>query len=146
MTHRRTAAIALGGLSLAATLAGCAPTPAESAGGSTGADAATGGSTASEPYADGDYTATGEYQTPGGTESIEVEVTLAGDAIDTVTVTGNATDSTAQRYQGEFIDGIAAEVEGVDIDELAVDKVAGSSLTSDGFNAAIEQIKADALA
>ena len=35
---------------------------------------------------------------------------------------------------------------GKDIDEVSLDKVAGSSLTSGGFNAAVESIKSDALA
>lgn len=136
--HRRRAAVALGGLSLAAGLAGCASAPAASD--ESGAPAA------SADYADGDYAATGEYQSPGGAESIEVEITLEGSVVTGVTVSGNATAGNALRYQTEFEDGIAAEVVGVNIDELAVDKVAGSSLTSDGFTAAIEQIKADAVA
>lgn len=136
--HRRRTAVALGGLSLAAGLAGCAGDPAAS--GESDAPAT------SADYTDGDYAATGEYQSPGGAESIEVEITLEGSVVTDVTVSGNATAGNALRYQTEFEDGIAAEVVGVNIDELAVDKVAGSSLTSDGFNAAVEQIKADAVA
>jgi hypothetical protein len=45
-----------------------------------------------------------------------------------------------------FIGGIADEVVGKDIDEISVSRVAGSSLTSGGFNDAIEQIKAEAAA
>ena len=63
-----------------------------------------------------------------------------------VVVVGKATSGNALRYQTEFEDGIGAEVIGKNIDELSVDKVAGSSLTSDGFNAALEKIKADAVA
>ena len=137
-SQRRSAAITLGGLSLLATLTGCAT--------DSGAGATTPETTVSGPYTDGEYSATGEYQSPAGPESIKVDVTLAGDVVTAVTVVGDATAGNAVRYQAQFAEGIAAEVVGVSIDELQVDKVAGSSLTSDGFNAAIEQIKADAVA
>jgi hypothetical protein len=63
-----------------------------------------------------------------------------------VEVVGNATDPTAQQHQGEFIGGIAGVVVGKAIDEIKVSKVSGSSLTSGGFNKAIEEIKAEAAA
>ena len=138
IAQRRLTAYALGGLSVAATLVGCTPASAPADPGAGDAPASSGS------YADGEYSATGEYQSPGGPESIEVTVSLEGNVVTEVTVTGNATAGNALRYQTEFEEGIAAEVVGVNIDELAVDKVAGSSLTSDGFNDAIAQIKADA--
>lgn len=138
IAHRRRAAFALGGLSVAATLVGCTPAAGTATPGAADASTATGS------YSDGEYSATGEYQSPGGAESIEVTVTLESNVVTEVTVTGNATAGNALGYQTEFEDGIAAEVVGVNIDQLAVDKVAGSSLTSDGFNDAIAQIKADA--
>ena len=63
-----------------------------------------------------------------------------------MSVVGEATDPQAKRHQAEFSDGIAAAVVGKSIDEISVDRVAGSSLTSGGFNAAIETIKAEAQA
>ena len=61
-----------------------------------------------------------------------------------VEVVGDATDPEAKLHQQQFIDGIGAIVVGKNIDELQVDRVGGSSLTSGGFNAAVEAIKADA--
>ena len=63
-----------------------------------------------------------------------------------VTVTPHAEEGNAVQYQGQFASGIAAEVVGKDIDELEVSRVAGSSLTSEGFNQAVDAIKADAAA
>lgn len=100
----------------------------------------------SSTYADGTYTATGSYVSPGGQESVEVELTLTGDVVTDVTVTSLAVNPNSERYQGEFVDGIADVVVGVAIDDLNVSKVAGSSLTSGGFNDAVEQIKAEARA
>lgn len=108
-----------------------------------GDDAAAAGSGS---YADGSYTATGSYISPGGEESIEVTLTLASDAVTDVEVVSLAKHPNSERFQGEFISGIADEVVGVPIDELAVDKVAGSSLTSGGFNEAVDLIKDEARA
>jgi hypothetical protein len=119
--------------------AATAPSTPSADSGST-ADAGASGST----YTDGDYEATGNYISPNGKEEIDVSVTLAGDVITAVTVTPEATNPTAIQYQTQFADGIAALVVGKDIDDIDVSRVAGSSLTSGGFNEAIEAIKADA--
>ncbi|WOF24338.1 FMN-binding protein [Microbacterium betulae] len=95
-------------------------------------------------YADGTYTAEGSYQTPQSVEEISVTVTLEDDVVTAVEVTGQPQASESQQYQSQFIGGIADEVVGLDIDELSVSRVAGSSLTSTGFNAAIEEIKTEA--
>ena len=63
-----------------------------------------------------------------------------------VTVTPESENLTGQQYQSRFAGGIAGEVVGKQLDELKVSKVSGSSLTSGGFNDAVETIKADATA
>ena len=130
-TLTKTTLAALAGLGLVGALAGCS---------SAGSSGTTG------PYTDGTYTASGSYQAPSGTESVDVTVTLKDDVITDVTVVGNATDPQAMKHQGEFIGGIADVVVGKDINSIQVDKVGGSSLTSGGFNKAVEEIKADAAA
>jgi uncharacterized protein with FMN-binding domain len=95
-------------------------------------------------YTDGTYTAEGSYSTPGGEESIQVEVTVADDVVTDVTVTPQASGGNAARFQDEFASGIADEVVGAELADLSVDKVSGSSLTGDGFNAALDAIRADA--
>ena len=122
----------IAGLSLVGSLAGCSTPTADP------------GTSARGDYADGTYTESGDYQAPSGTESVDVTITLADNVITAVEVVGHATDPEAKLHQGEFIDGIGAIVVGKDIDEISVSKVSGSSLTSGGFNKAIEAIKADA--
>ncbi|HMR47695.1 MAG TPA: hypothetical protein PKE40_00480 [Arachnia sp.] len=100
----------------------------------------------SSAYADGEYTASGSYTTPGGRESVTVTVTLVDDVVTALTVDGSAERGDSLRYQSEFIENIASEVVGVAIDDLDVSKVAGSSLTSGGFNDAISRIAAEAQA
>jgi uncharacterized protein with FMN-binding domain len=131
----RSALAALAMISLT-TVAGCA-----SSAPTTGTDDA---ATTSGDYADGTYTEAGDYQAPSGTESVEVTVTLADNVVTDLEVVGEATDAQAKLHQGEFIDGVSDLVVGKNIDEISVDKVGGSSLTSGGFNKAIAAIKADA--
>lgn len=128
------AGLGLAGLGLAA-LAGCSPA---SDGGGSDADT-------SAEYEDGTYTATGGYVAPSGPEEVVVELTLEDDVVTAVEVTPQATDGNAKNFQGQFASGISAEIVGKDIDTLNVSRVGGSSLTSGGFNDALEQIKAEAL-
>ncbi|MGO2658198.1 FMN-binding protein [Mycetocola reblochoni] len=156
---------ALAGLALMGALAGCSTTAADtdsqSSGAAAGGSAAATTSPSSESsastestdtgsadgaYTDGSYTATGSYQSPGGQESVEVTLTIADDTVTAVEVVGDTDNANSTRYQSEFIGGISDVVVGVPVDELQVDKVAGSSLTSGGFNEALETIKADAAA
>jgi uncharacterized protein with FMN-binding domain len=141
----------LTGLTLVGALAGCstadtdAPAAADTdTGGSTSAPDTSDGGASTGSYTDGTYTEDAEYTSPGGTEQIEVTVTLADGVITEVEVVGDGDNPNSKRYQGEFADGIGDVVVGKSIDEISVDKVAGSSLTSSGFNDAIEEIKADA--
>ena len=143
--HTKSAVTTFAILSLATTLAGCTPTATTGTNTDTGTDTGTDTVTSGD-YKDGTYTESGDYQAPSGTETVEVTVTLADNVITDVKVVGDATDPTAQLHQGEFISGIDGVVKGKNIDELDVHKVGGSSLTSGGFNAAIELIKADAAA
>jgi uncharacterized protein with FMN-binding domain len=95
-------------------------------------------------YADGDYEAEGSYINPGGESSVKVELTISDGTISDVDVTPQATDGTSKQFQTKFAGGVANEVVGKSLDDLDVQKVAGSSLTSEGFNDAIESIKAEA--
>lgn len=148
--RRRTLGL-LSGLSVVVALAACGDADAATeddapAAGSSAATGAGGSSTASGDLADGTYDAEGSYSTPGGQESIQVELTVADGVVTDVTVTPEATGGNAARFQEEFASGIADVVVGKDLAGLSVDKVSGSSLTGDGFNAALDEIRADAAA
>lgn len=110
------------------------------------ADAIEGEPASTSLYADGTYTAEGSYATPETVETISVTLTLtlSGDVVTAVEVTGDPQARESENYQGQFIGGIADVVVGKNVDELAVSRVAGSSLTSGGFNQALEQIKSEA--
>jgi uncharacterized protein with FMN-binding domain len=152
---RKSVFAGIAGLSLAGTVAGCAPsgadnTPAATAGGAAESSVATpsaGTSTlasSGSQYKDGTYSADGTYVSPNGTETVGVELTLAEGTITGVNITQHPSNPNTRKFQGEFAGGIAAQIVGKNIDEINVSKVAGSSLTSGGFNQAVEQIKSEA--
>ncbi|WP_166868947.1 hypothetical protein [Salinibacterium sp. ZJ70] len=136
----RTGALAATSLGLL-TLAGCAPT-----GGSTTPLTTDGATGADSAYADGTYSAEGGYVSPGGQQKVAVELTLENDIVTAVTVTPEGQDPQSLQFQEKFAGGIADAIVGQDIDTLNVSRVAGSSLTSGGFNDALATIKAEALA
>ena len=97
-------------------------------------------------YKNGTYKATGSYNSPGGRESIKLALTIADGKVSDSTVTSEAKNPTAKSYQADFISGYKTQVVGKSVDEIKLDSVAGSSLTPDGFEDALEQIKQDAAA
>lgn len=109
--------------------------------GSSDSESSTG---SSGNYEDGTYSATGSYQTPGGQESIGVKVTLADGVITDAQVTSQGKSGESQQYQGEFISSYKSQVVGKKISEVSLSRVAGSSLTSGGFNDALADIEKQA--
>ncbi|MER5180978.1 hypothetical protein ABT009_21825 [Streptomyces sp. NPDC002896] len=73
-----------------------------------------------------------------------MSITLDDDAITAVEVTPHATDETSLALQRRFAEAVPAVVVGRDIDDVDLDHVAGNSHTPDGFNDALEKIKAEA--
>jgi uncharacterized protein with FMN-binding domain len=146
------------GIAGALALAGCASATTSGSGGDGSAEDAVATATpaagsssdstssSGSTYKDGTYTAEGTYQTPESVETISVTVTLKDDVVTAVKVNGEPTRSESRQYQSQFIGGISSAVVGKDIDGLSVSRIAGSSLTSEGFNAAIDEIKSEAAA
>jgi uncharacterized protein with FMN-binding domain len=142
---RKNVLVGIAGLSLAGTAAGCAPgaqgSPASQA---TQPASSAPAATAGGPYRDGTYSADGNYVSPNGQETVGVQLTLAGGSVSDVVITPHPSNPNTKKFQGEFASGIKAQIVGKKLDEIKVSKVAGSSLTSGGFNQAVEKIKADA--
>lgn len=101
----------------------------------------------SSTYKEGSYNATGNYQSPGGSQEIKISISLASD--------GTISDSSAQPdnkssdskfYQGSFISNYKDKVVGKKISEIKLDHVGASSLTSGGFNDALKMIENQAKA
>ena len=145
-SFRKNVLVGIAGLSLAGSAAGCAPgaqgTPAPATQPATSAAA-----TAAAPagsYKDGTYSADGNYVSPNGQETVGVQLTLAGGSVSDVVITPHPSNPNTKKFQGEFASGIKAQIVGKKLDEIKVSKVAGSSLTSGGFNQAVDKIKTEA--
>jgi uncharacterized protein with FMN-binding domain len=141
--------VSAAGLSLAGSMAACAPaaqssTPQNAGPQAASTNLATSGAKVSGPYKDGTYSADGNYVSPNGPETVGVQLTLSGSTVSAIGITVHADNPNTKKFQGEFKDGIAAQVVGKKLDEINVSKVAGSSLTSGGFNQAVETIKSEA--
>lgn len=95
-------------------------------------------------YKDGEYTQEGNYTSPGGAEQIDVDLTLKNNIITEATVTPKAENPKSKYMQGVFVENFKQYVIGKDINDLKLSKVAGSSLTPQGFNDALEKIKTQA--
>lgn len=91
-------------------------------------------------YTDGEYTVEGQY----GSKSIIVKLELSNDEIKHVEVTPNTAIKMSLGLQKKFAAAVPEEVIGKPIDSIHLDKLAGSSKTTQGFNDALEKIKAEA--
>lgn len=118
--------------------AGCTTAEGETTGETSDASARTGA------MKDGSYSAEGAYTSPGGHQKVKVELTLADGVIDDIDVTPEAVDPQSERFQTDFADHVAQQVEGKTLAEADVSVVASSSLTSQGFNQALDKIAAEA--
>lgn len=93
-------------------------------------------------YADGTFKATGQYGS--GPSFIPVTITLADGIIKHIAVETPAVNPISLIYQKRFATAVSKLVQGKPIEEVKVDRLAGSSLTPAGFNDAIEKIKQQA--
>lgn len=93
-------------------------------------------------YADGVYSATGQYG--GLPSSLTVRVRLERGVVTSVAVGTPAKDPTSLGYQKRFAAAVPAVVVGRSIDQIKVGKLAGASGCPDGFNAAIAKIREQA--
>lgn len=97
-------------------------------------------------YKDGTYTVNDTYPSPGGEEDIKVVLTLKDNLVTTVEVTQEANQRESAEYQGMFQRGYKSRVIGKAIDTLELNRVSGSSLTTQAFDEALEQIRSQAKA
>jgi hypothetical protein len=145
--NKKIVTAAIAAVSATAALAGCSssddastqssPSPLSSAASTSGAP-----STGDGDYADGKYSADGEYGTQDS--SIGVSLTLDDGVITEAEVEPHATNETSRDYQERFADAVPDLVIGRNVDDVQLDHVAGSSGTPDGFNDALQKIKEEA--
>lgn len=121
-----------------------APSSPASSSTSSNSDSSSSASSSSTAGANGTWTESGSYTTPGGQESVKVTLTAKNGTVTTVKVAGSGGTPNSRQYQSAFESGISSAVVGKPLATLKVGAVSGSSLTGNGFNAAVEKIRADA--
>lgn len=97
-------------------------------------------------YRNGTYFSLGNYRAPSGDEQVGVTVTLKDGIITATTAEAKSQNATARQFQNTFASNYQPLVVGRPIKNLMLDRVSGSSLTPNGFNDALEKIKAQARA
>jgi hypothetical protein len=96
-------------------------------------------------YTDGNYSAIGTFTAPGVTNHLNVSLTISKDVITDSTVTiPNGTDPTSKNYDNNFIANYKPYVTGKPLANLNLSKVSSASLTPNGFNNALTQIRSSA--
>lgn len=100
----------------------------------------------SAAYKDGTYSTEGNYTSPGGPETIDVTLTIKDGVVTEADVVANATNPGSVMWQGKFVEGYKAEVIGKNLADLELSNISGSSLTPKGFNDALVEIRAQAVA
>lgn len=95
-------------------------------------------------YRNGTYSALGRYISPAGGEEVYITLTIENDVVSEATFEGRAGHPTSRTLQNLFAEGFSGQVIGRPLDEVNLDVVNGSSLTSRGFNEAVEKIRTEA--
>ena len=137
------AAVMIGaaGLTACSTESDSASTPGAT---TAPAPASTSESEGAPGFRDGEYSATGWY---GSLPSHhDVTLTIENDTVTAVEITTPAEDETSLGYQTRFASALPGAVVGKNIDELDIDRLAGSSGCSGGFMDALAKIKEQASA
>ncbi len=106
----------------------------------------TSNSSSTASYKDGTYKASGTYLSPGGNEKIDVSLTVKDGIVTDSSVTQTANNQNSANYQAMFKENYKPSVVGKALKDISLSRVSGSSLTSQGFNDALDTIKSQAKA
>ena len=98
-SFRKSVLVGIAGLSLAGTAAGCAPRAGPGGAGRHAARASEAAASTGS-YKDGTYSADGNYVSPNGTETVGVELTLAGGAVSDVKITPHPSNPNTEEVPG----------------------------------------------
>jgi hypothetical protein len=116
-------------------------TPSQS---STDNSSSTSASSSSPSYKDGTYSAAGSYRTPETLENINVTLTVKDGVVTDSSVQQTPQDRESVQYQADFKNNYKNFVIGKKLSDINLSRVSGSSLTSSGFNTAVDKIKSEA--
>lgn len=98
-------------------------------------------------YQDGTYTATSSYSVPRGvTNSISATVTVSGGKITSVVTDNTYSDHESGMYIDSFESDISSAAVGTSLADATFSRIGGASLTTEGFNSVLDEIRTQATA
>jgi uncharacterized protein with FMN-binding domain len=100
--------------------------------------------TTSYKYKNGTYNVTISYWAPSGSEDMGVSITISNDLITDTSINNLASDKTSRNYISKFSQSYSSYVIGQNIANLSLNRVVGASLTTAGFNDALDSIRSQA--
>jgi uncharacterized protein with FMN-binding domain len=96
-------------------------------------------------YKDGTYNASATYSVPREyTNSIKVTLTVKDGKITNVTTNSQTDDRESEAYISDFESSVSSAVVGKSLANLSANRIGGASLTTEGFNEALQQIQSNA--
>lgn len=123
-------------------------TPTASTTATTGATSTSSSSAAvTNSYKDGTYTASANYSVPHSYQnSINVSITVKDGTISTASATHSSSDNESAQYIESFNSTLSSKVVGQSLSGASFSRIGGASLTTSGFQTALETIKNEAAA
>lgn len=95
-------------------------------------------------YSSGTYSESITYDSPGGPDNMTVELTISDNKVTAVNIVEDAGNPKSATYQADFSAAIGGEIIGKEVNDINISTIAGASLTTDAFNEALAEIKAQA--
>lgn len=104
-------------------------------------------STSASNYKDGTYTASANYSVPHGYQnSISVSITVSNGSITAASATHSTSDRESAEYTDVFDSSLSSKVVGQSLSGASFSRIGGASLTTDGFQTALETVMNEAAA
>lgn len=97
-------------------------------------------------YNDGTYSVTADYYTPEDTDTIKVTMAVQNGVITDVDSTTTTSSRESRQYDSSFLNSYKSYVIGKSLKDLNLNRVSGASLTTEGFNNALDMIRQQAQA
>ncbi len=100
--------------------------------------------TSSGSYKDGSYSTSAEYYTPEETDSIKVTLAVKNGVVTNVSASTSTSSRESRQYDSAFLNAYKSYVVGKSLGSLNLNRVSGASLTTEGFNKALDAIRQQA--
>ncbi len=113
---------------------------------SSSTSSSTSSSSSTTSYKDGSYTASSSYYVPHGTNTISATVTVSNGKITAVTTNDNYTDNESAMYIDSFESSVSSSAVGTSLADASFSRIGGASLTTEGFNNVLDEIRTQAAA